>query len=443
MRDLVRAYIEKYRLLTDNRPVLVGVSGGADSIALLTLLVELGYSCIAAHCNFHLRGEESMRDEQFVRKYAHSLRISLHLIDFDTVAYAEEHRLSVEMAARELRYEWFERKRVELDAQAIAVAHHRDDSVETLLLNLVRGTGIRGLSGIRAKNGYIIRPLLGVSRSDVVSWLSERNLDFVTDSTNLSDAYTRNFIRLHVLPLLEEINPSVKTAIARTSEHLAATESVYLRVVEEARGAVVEGSRLSITALLKYPSPSAILYELLSEWYFSRPVVEDIYLSLGKESGKVFYSPTHRLVKDRDYLLLSSLEARLDEMFILTGEEEQWSGPIELSFQKIVIEEDFQIEKDRNMAYYDYDKLTFPLLLRTWKTGDWFIPFGMNGRKKLSDYFSDSKFSRIDKEHAWILCSGNDIIWIVGERADNRFRIDKATKNVLVVKKNPIKSKSK
>lgn len=434
MRDTVRAYIEKYQLLTDGRPVLVGLSGGADSIALLTLLVESGYSCIAAHCNFHLRGDESLRDEHFAEAYARSLHVPFLKIDFDTQQYAAIHRLSIEMAARELRYSWFEEKRLETGAQAIAVAHHRDDDVETLLMNLVRGTGIRGMSGIRPKNGFVVRPLLGISRSDILDWLAVQNLTYMTDSTNLSDAYTRNFIRLRVIPLLEEINPSVKLAISRTSEHLAAAEAVYLHVVEEARAVVVEsGDRLSISALMHFPSPEAILYELLKAYHFSRPVVADIYNSLTGESGKIFNSPTHRLVKDREYLLLSAGTKETPQVYTLTGDEQKWSGPVELSFNKIVINKDLPIRKDRNRAYFDYDKLSFPLTLRPWKEGDWFIPFGMKGRKKLSDYFSDRKFSRFDKESVWLLCSGDDIIWIAGERSDNRYCIDKATKSVLIV----------
>lgn len=444
MRDVVRAYIEKYRLLTEDRPVLVGVSGGADSIALLSLLVELGYSCIAAHCNFHLRGEESRRDEQFVCEYARKLHVPFLMTDFDTRKYAADHHLSIEMAARELRYGWFEEQRVATGSQAVAVAHHRDDSVETLLMNLVRGTGIRGMSGIRPKNGFVVRPLLAVSRADILKWLAGRGLTYVTDSTNLSDAYTRNFIRLRVLPLLEEINPSVKESIARTAEHLSAAEVVYLHVVEEARSTVIEpGDRLSIAALMRYPSPDAILYELLKTYGFTRPVAETVYLSLTKESGKIFFSSTHRLVKDRGYLLLSSLVKEDACEYTLAGDESFWSGPVELSFRKVVIQEDFHIRKDKNVAYFDYDKLDFPLTLRTWKEGDWFIPFGMKGRKKLSDYFSDHKFSRFDKERAWLLCSGDAVIWLVGERPDNRFCLDKTTKTVLVVNFFPVKSGSK
>ena len=440
MRDLVRAYIEKYQLLTENRPVLVGVSGGADSIALLTILVELGYSCIAAHCNFHLRGEESLRDERFTKEYVEKLQIPFVKIDFETEQYAAENHLSIEMAARELRYRWFEEQRVHWGAQAIAVAHHRDDNVETLLMNLIRGTGIRGLSGIQPKNGFVVRPMLAVSREEIQNWFAKRNLSYVTDSTNLSDAYTRNFIRLRILPLLEEVNPSVKKAIARTSEHLAATEAIYLQVIEEARKEVFDSeNRLSIAALMKYPAPNAVLYELLKVYGFSRSVVEDIYSSLTKESGKVFFSSSFRLIKDRDYLLFSPLVKEETQEYILNGDEKEWIGPIELSFESVVITTDFQIRKEKNIAYFDADKLTFPLTLRKWQEGDWFIPFGMKGRKKLSDYFSDRKFSRLEKEQTWLLCSGDTIIWIVGERSDNRFCLDKMTKRALVVNFFPTK----
>lgn len=437
MRNIVRAYIEKRQLLTDDAPVLVGFSGGADSVALLSILVQLGYSCIALHCNFHLRGDESARDEQFAEETARSLGVAFHKIDFDTAMYARERHLSIEMAARELRYHWFEEVRQRVGAQAIAVAHHRDDSVETVLLNLVRGTGIRGMGGIRPKNGYVVRPLLTISRTDILAWLEEQHLSYVTDSTNLSDAYTRNFIRLRVLPLLEELNPSVRAAITRTADHLAETEAIYLHVVEEARRQLVEeGGRISIARLMDYPSPATILYELMKPYGFTRQVVDDLFHSLTKESGKMFYSSDYRLLKDREYLLLSPV--RTDEIqeysFGSDGVfEDLWRGPVELSFQKIVINNDFNIRKDKCIAYFDYDKLSFPLILRRWREGDWFIPFGMKGRKKLSDYFSDHKFSRIDKEQTWLLCSGQNVLWIVGERSDNRFRIDNTTKSVLVV----------
>ena len=215
MIHTIRLYIEKYRLLSEDRPVLVGLSGGADSVALLGVLVRLGYPCIALHCNFHLRGEESDRDEAFACEFAESLEVPFHKIDFDTISYAGDRHLSIEMAARELRYAWFEEMRERLGGQATAVAHHRDDNVETVLMNLIRGTGIRGMSGIRPRNGFIVRPLLCVSREDILAWLADQGYAYMVDSTNLSDAYTRNFIRLNVLPLLEEINPSARNTIAR------------------------------------------------------------------------------------------------------------------------------------------------------------------------------------------------------------------------------------
>lgn len=434
MIHTIRLYIEKYRLLSGDRPVLVGLSGGADSVALLGVLVRLGYPCIALHCNFYLRGEESVRDEAFARTFALSLEVPFHKTDFDTTSYAVEKHVSIEMAARELRYAWFEEMREWLGAQAIAVAHHRDDSVETVLMNLVRGTGIRGMGGIRPRNGFIVRPLLCVSREDILAWLADQGYTYMTDSTNLSDAYTRNFIRLNVLPLLEEINPSARNTIARSAEHLSAAEAIYIYVLEQARKeVVVSGDRLSIEALMRFPAPETILYELLKEYGFTRLVSDDVFVALTKESGKLFYSSTHRLLKDRDYLWITPLEEKEERTFILDLKKGICHEPIELSFRELVISVDFPIEKNKRIVYLDYDKLDFPLTLRTWKEGDWFIPFGMKGRKKLSDYFSDHKFSRIEKERVWLLCAGDAIVWVVGERADNRFRIDESTKRVLIM----------
>ena len=404
-------------------------------MALLSVLVRLGYACVALHCDFHLRGEESERDAAFARTFAESLGVPFYQTDFDTVAYAREHHLSIEMAARALRYAWFEELRERLGAQAIAVAHHRDDSVETVVMNLIRGTGIRGLTGIRPRNGFVVRPLLCVSRADIVAWLENQGIRYVTDSTNLSDAYTRNFIRLNVLPLLERINPSVREAIARSAEHLSAVASVYAYEIARAREEVIvsEGC-LSIEALCRFPAPEAILYELLKEYGFSRWVSAEVFDALRKESGKVFYSKTHRLLKDRAYLWIVPLEREAEKTsFLLDPSREIYREPVGLTFRELPITPDFQIEKNRRFAYFDADKLRFPLTLRKWREGDWFVPFGMKGRQKLSDYFSDHKFSRIEKEKAWLLCSGDAIIWLIGERADNRFRIDSGTKRVLAV----------
>lgn len=432
----VRSYIEKLRLLGAAKTVVVGLSGGADSVALLDVLVRLGYPCLAVHCNFHLRGDESLRDEQHAEAFARSLDVPFLKTDFDTRQFAAEKHLSIEMAARELRYAWFEQIRSRYDAQAIAVAHHRDDSVETFLLNLTRGAGLRGLTGIRPRNGYVVRPLLAVSRADILEYLDSRRLTFVTDSTNLSDAYTRNFIRLNLLPQMEKIAPAVKERIACTTDYLADAEEIYLYVIEEARKKLWTDNRLDIEGLMKYPAPQTILFELLRPYHFSSSVTADIFSSFEKISGKTFYSSTHRLIKDRNFLILSPNKREEAVVYTITLADDMPELPVDLSFNLVDLNKnkDFEIERNRFTAYFDFDKLTFPLTLRRWQKGDCFVPFGMKGRKKLSDYFSDNKFSLADKENCWLLCSGQNIIWIVGERADNRFRLDSSTKCAFVVK---------
>lgn len=434
MKEQIQQYIIKHQLLSGEKPVVVGISGGADSVALLHILVSLGYKCIAAHCNFNLRGDESFRDEQFTIDFTKRLQVPLCKISFETNKYAQENRLSVEMAARELRYRWFEELLNTYDADAVAVAHHRDDSVETLLINLTRGSGITGLTGIKPKNGNVVRPLLCVSREDIYAYIENNGLEYVTDSSNSSDIYTRNFIRLKVIPLLEEINPSVKASLARTANHLYDASLIYNHSIEEARKVIIQNNRLSISALLSFPAPATILYEMLKPYGFSRTVCESIFTVLEKDSGKIFYSSTHRLLKDRSDLLIDVLSGEDNRAYLINLEDDNVDLPVELKPEIVVIKEDYQIEKDRKFAYFDFDKLSFPLVLRHWQEGDWFVPFGMKGKKKISDYFSDKKFSLFDKEKTWLLCSGQDVIWIVGERTDNRYRIEKTTKRVLKLK---------
>lgn len=437
MLDKIRADIEEHKLLSSDKPVLVGLSGGADSVALLAVLVRLGYACVALHCNFHLRGEESDRDEAFSRSFSSRLNVPFYKQDFDTRAYASQKHISIEMAARDLRYEWFEEMRKRLGAQAIAVAHHQDDNIETLLINLLRGSGIRGLVGIRPKNGFVVRPLLGVSRRDILNWLAESHYAYIVDSSNLSDEYTRNFIRLRILPLLEELNPSVRKTLARTASHLSAAEEIYLSVIEKARKDLWKDGKISVQTLLSYPSPQTILYELLQPYGFSRQVVVSIFDSLRGGSGKKFYSPGYRLIKDRDSLLLYQLRKTEERIYSFKKSEVQIDSPISLSLSVVPQNQAFRLVPSKNIAYFDYDLLADDLLLRHWMKSDWFIPFGMKGRKKLSDYFSDHKYSLKQKEDAWLLCSGNDVIWLIGERSDNRYRITSSTKRILVVKKNP------
>ena len=433
----VERFIQRHGLLTGKRLVLVGLSGGADSVALLGVLVRLGYPCRALHCNFHLRGDESDRDEVFARQFADSLGVPFLKVDFDTRGYAAIHQESIEMAARSLRYRWFEEQRQAFDAEAIAVAHHRDDSVETLLMNLLRGSGIRGLGGIRPRNGQVVRPLLAVSRAEIEEWLQTQGWGYVTDSSNLSDAYTRNFIRLRVLPLLEQLNPAARETIARSAAHLSAAEQLYAYTVEEARKAVfVTADSLSIEALMRYPSPETLLYEWLRPLGFSRIVVGELFESLTGLSGKQFYSATHQVLKDRDRLYIAPLQEpsawQPIEIPVATGELTQ---PLRLSFQLMERTSDFQLERASDTAYFDAEKLPGRLTLRLPQTGDWFVPFGMRGRKKLSDFFADQKMNRWEKLRQPLLCAGESIVWVVGRRTDDRFRVGEETKMIFSVKK--------
>ncbi|MCI6523884.1 MAG: tRNA lysidine(34) synthetase TilS [Parabacteroides sp.] len=433
----VERFIQQQGLLTGKKLVLVGLSGGADSVALLGVLVRLGYSCRALHCNFHLRGEESDRDEAFACRFADSLEVPFLKIDFDTIGYAKMHHESIEMAARTLRYRWFEEQRRAFDAEAIAVAHHRDDSVETLLMNLLRGSGLRGLGGIRPRNGLVVRPLLAVNRSEIEEWLNTQGWEYMTDSSNLSDTFTRNFIRLRVLPLLEQLNPAAREAIARSAAHLSAAEQLYDYMVEEARKEVfVSDGSLSIEALMRYPAPETLLYEWLRPYGFSRIVVSELFEALTGLSGKQFYSATHQVLKDRDRLYIAPLQEppawQPVTIPVATGELMQ---PIRLSVRLIERTHDFQMERTPNVAYFDVDKLPDAFSLRLPYTGDWFVPFGMRGRKKLSDFFADQKMTRWEKAGQALLCAGDSIAWVVGRRADDRFRVDETTKMICSVKK--------
>ena len=437
----IQKYIATNNLLAFDKPVITGFSGGSDSVSLLHILNRLGYKCIAAHCNFHLRENESDQDETFCEQFTKEHNIPLDKVDFDTKSYAKAQHISIEMAARNLRYEWFETIRKKYDAQAIAVAHHCDDSNETMLLNMIRGTGIRGLCGIRPKNRLVIRPLLCIGKDDIMHYLEEQGLPYVTDSSNLSDEYTRNFIRLHLIPLMEEINPSVKIVLARTAEHLSDAENIYNNAVEEIRKSLIKESnndefQISIDDLIKQPASKTILFELLKPFGFKSDVSESIHNSLMGEPGKTFNSLDHcyTLLKDRKFLYIYKRQKKIYERHEIEEDNKNCDKlPIDISFRKVKVDSSFDIDKAMQIATLDYDKVKFPLTLRKWQLGDWFIPFGMKGRKKLSDYFSDCKFSILDKEKIWVLCSGEDIIWIVGKRTDNRFCISDDTKYALII----------
>ena len=433
MIEKVRSYIKENRLLKPDDRVIVGLSGGMDSMTLIDVLLSLGYNCMAVHCNFHLRGEESERDAAFVEQWCESAKVGLVSVDFDTYRYAAEHKISIEMAARELRYKWFEDIRKEHHADAIAVAHHRDDLAETVLLNLIRGTGIRGLSGISPKNNSIVRPLLGISRDEIEAYVDERKLPFIFDSSNSDDAFVRNFLRLNVIPLLEKINPSVKNSIYRTAQHVGEARKIYDFYVENQKKAIFTDNRIDIDKLKTTLSPATMLFEILSPFGFNASVIEDICQCLDSIPGKVFYSNDYRLIKDRKDLILDKIsdENFSQRAYAIDKVSQEITDPIRLKIS--FLSGNITINKDARFLYADADKLSFPLTLRKWQPGDWFIPFGMKGRKKLSDFFTDRKFSLPDKENAWVLTSDEDIVWVVGERSDDRFKITESTENVLVM----------
>ena len=420
----VEKFIDQKSLFERCDKVLVALSGGADSVALLRVLDALGYQCECAHCNFHLRGEESNRDETFVQQLCQKFDIPLHVTHFDTTDYARTHRISIEMAARELRYQWFETLRQSIGASVIAVAHHCDDSVETFLLNLIRGTGINGLKGIAPKNGYVVRPLLQESRENILDYLQHLNQDYVTDSTNLQDEYMRNKIRLNLLPLMKELNPSVSESIAATAERLADAALIYNKEREMAIQRVMKGEKvISISALLDETAPSSLLFELLHPYGFNSSQIKDIYQSLFGQSGRRFHSSQWEVLRDRDSLILHSFN----------GEEINHIPPT-LTYETVDITPDFIIPRDKHIACLDADKVTLPLIVRKWQAGDKFTPLGMKGKKNVSDYLTDRKFTLFQKEHQYVACQGDKIVWLIGERIDNAYRIDTDSKRALIVR---------
>lgn len=422
--ERVSSYIKNKRLFELNSKLLIGLSGGADSVALLHILHQLGYNIVAAHCNFHLRGEESNQDESFVRKCCQSLNIPLEIIHFKTEEYAKENHLSIEMAARELRYNWFEKIRQEQNCDFIVIAHHRDDNVETLILNLARGTGIKGLTGIQPVNGYIRRPLLTVSREEIISYLERINQGFVTDSTNLEDQFARNKIRLNILPELCKINSASIENIEKTISYLQDVNAIYEKSINEAKLRVSELNKIYIPRLLKEIAPQTLLFEICSAYGFNSSQVNDIYKSLTTKGEKLFYSASHQIYKSRNLLIIDAKTSS-----IITDSEP--------AIEYYIVEkiESFKIIPSANTAYFDADLINpNSLKIRKWKQGDYFIPFGMNGKKRLSDFFTDNKFNKEEKESQWLLTHNGDIIWVIGKRTDNRFRITNQTRRILIAK---------
>ena len=436
----ISEFISSNGLLEDGAHVIVGLSGGADSTALLLVLLRLGYKCTAVHCNFHLRGTESDRDQHFAQDLCHKLGVKLIIRDYDTLAYASQQGISIEMAARDLRYADFERIMQERKATAVCIAHHRDDSVETVLLNLIRGTGIKGLTGIKPRNGHIIRPLLCVSRQEIEDWLRDQNQPYVTDSTNLEADFTRNKIRLQLLPMMRSINPDVDTAIADTAAHLQQSYAVYQEAIDKATEKIFSKAddgelSIDINQLLKTQSPQAILFETLSPLGFNSSQIESISLSAQAQPGTRFCSATHQVIKDRGVFLVRPIaDSDLQPVTISLEAGTSAQLPDGRTLTINTAPAGTPISKSPDTATFDASLLQgSQITIRPWKPGDSFIPFGMKGRKLVSDYLTDVKISPAHRAGQLVATFNSEIIWVLGRRTCNLYSVTEQTSLQLIL----------
>ena len=417
----------------ENKKLLLATSGGLDSMVMAHLFHRLEYDIALAHCNFQLRGIESFGDQKFVQDFAEANEIPVFITQFDTQAFANDYKLSTQVAARDLRYNWFYELLETENFDYVLTAHHADDNIETFLINLSRGTGLEGLTGIPAENGSVIRPLLLFSREEIANYAKENKISWREDSSNASDKYLRNKIRHDLVPLLKELNPHFMTSFQKTQSYLQesavmvedAAIMVYQQVVRQEENLMY----FNLIQLKRLPNYKSYLYQWLHEFGFT--AWDDVYELVESQSGKQIFSPEFRLLKDREFLILSPINFKTEkeEYFIPKGPQEV-KIPLKLSFCKV---DDISVSSN-TVIFVDEDKLEYPLVLRKWKEGDSFQPFGMEGKtKKLSKFFKDEKFSLFDKESCWILWSGDSIVWVVGYRQDERFRIQNTTQNILKI----------
>lgn len=422
MWSKVSAYINKHKLLNANDLYIVALSGGADSVALLLLLKEGGFNVHAAHCNFLLRGSESDRDEAFCVDLCRQLGVELHRAHFATREYAEAHKVSVEMAARGLRYNWFEQLRKDIGAVGICVAHHRDDSVETVLLNMIRGTGLRGLTGIQPRNGYVLRPLLCVSRDEIEHFLAKRGQKYVIDSTNLETDVKRNKVRLQVLPLLRTLNPAVSDNIQRMVENVAEAQIVLDSLLDNFK----KHNTLELSELEKYGSSEYVIYEWLKNYGFNGTQARQV---LEAETGKIMSSSQgYDVLKDRERLIIERTLKPFNPMRIPEEGMYVLDEKMRLSLRKCAA----YVSKKPFVATFDAQKVVFPLTVRRVEEGDWMIPFGMRGRKLLSDLMTDRKMTVFEKRRQLVVVDAQDVIvWAVGLRIADSVAVAETTQSVL------------
>lgn len=438
MLKSVSEFISRNNLLSHSRKYLVAFSGGADSTALLLILKSLGYDIEAAHCNFHLRADESDRDERFCVDLCDRNNIILHIAHFDTVAYAELHKVSIEMAARDLRYAYFRQLLRDIGADAVCVAHHRDDSAETLLMNIIRGTGIQGLTGIRPVNGDIVRPLLCISRNDIECYLEGIGQGFVTDSTNLVNDVVRNKIRLDVIPLLQSVNPAAKVNMARTAERMTEAIKVFESAINQSVSDVIHRDvnnalYVDLHKLRQQPSPQYTLYYILKDFSFSSSEIDNIYSNLSAYSGTEYHSATHQLLIDRGVMIIEPLDENGKKSMLIPEDGVYVLGNgKKMKVEHLKRTDEFSISRSKSCCCLSAGDIKFPLTVRCVDTGDRFCPFGMKGSKLLSDYMTDRKMTLFDKRRQQVVADAcGRIVWVVNERPDNRFRITDETAEIV------------
>ena len=414
------------------KKLLLAASGGIDSMVLLYLCHELKLDIRAAHCNFQLRGEESNEDEKFVKSQCEKLDVLLFTNHFDTKKFAEKEKLSIQVVARNLRYEWFNTLLINNDYDYILTAHHLDDSLETFLINFTRGSGLDGLTGIPQQNGNIIRPLLAFSRNEIEDFAKENKIEWREDSSNASDKYLRNKLRHDLIPVLKELNPSLLHSFENTISNLKQAQSlvddasriVYRKVVTD----INFQKRINLSQLMQLPNYQAYLYQWIEPFGFSDwDSINDLTTA---QSGKQVFSETHVLLKDRNELILFPKQNEIEPVnFLISKDQKEVKFPLKMAFCNV---DDISVQTT-NTIFVDEDKLQFPLVIRKWQEGDWFYPSGMIGRKKLSKFFKDEKFSLLDKSSTWLLCSENQIVWVIGKRLDEQFKVTESTTKILKI----------
>ncbi|WP_139958907.1 tRNA lysidine(34) synthetase TilS [Flavicella sediminum] len=431
-------YLQKKLPFLIDSPILIAVSGGIDSVVLTHLMQQINTDCTIAHCNFKLRDEQSNLDEEFVKKLGTQVNFPVITTSFDTQKYAEKNNVSIQMAARELRYDWFEKIRKEHNFNYVLTAHHKDDALETFLINFTRGTGLDGLTGIPEINGSIVRPLLSFSREDVLQYAKLNTIEWREDQSNSSTKYFRNKIRHEIVPILKELNPNLLKSFDKTTQNLSESKLLIddrIRSLKKHVSYLDEKGnyKISTKKILELKNPKAHLYELLKPYGFT--AWKDIVDLLKAQAGKQLFSKTHRLIKDRDELILTHFGGESEVGCLIYKNTSSIEKPIHLS----ISEEVTFTNSTKETAFIDKSLLKFPLTVRKWQKGDYFYPIGMQGKKKLSKYFKDEKLSILDKENTWLLCNADEIVWVIGKRLDNRYKTTNKTKQLLKIVYKPLK----